>query len=223
MGVTAVVMAGGKGRRMGLSGEKALLEVGGKPAIAHVIESLQAAKKVDSIVVAVTDYVPKTAGFVSKFPVKVVKTPGREYIFDMQYVVKKLRLEKVLIIAADLPLITSEIIDSIVEYYEQCGKPALAVVVPIETKTKLGMSEEYAFAVDNKLVVPTGINMIDGRRIDDEELEQEICVCNREEVAVNVNTVQELRIAESFFKKKAGPVGFEPTISGSEGRHLDPC
>jgi adenosylcobinamide-phosphate guanylyltransferase len=197
-------MAGGKGRRMRLSEEKPLLEIGGKPVIAHVIESLQAAKKVDSIVVAVTDYVPKTAGFVSKYPVKVVKTPGREYIFDMQYVVKKLKLEKVLIIAADLPLITSEIIDCIVEDYEHCGKPALAVVVPIETKTRLGMSEEYAFAVDNKLVVPTGINMIDGRRIDDEELEQEICVCNREEVAVNVNTVQELRIAESLFKKPFG-------------------
>ena len=204
MGVTAVVMAGGKGTRMVLSEEKPIQQVGGKPIIERVIESLQAAKKVDSIVVAVTDYVPKTAGFVSKFPVKVVKTPGREYIFDMQYVVKKLRLEKVLIIAADLPLITGEIIDNIVEDYEQCGKPALAVVVPIETKTKLGMSEEYAFAVNDKLVVPTGINLIDGRRIDDEELEQEICVCNREEVAVNVNTVQELKIAESLFKKPFG-------------------
>ena len=204
MGVTAVVMAGGKGRRMGLSGEKPLLEVGGKPAIAHVIESLQAAKKVDSIVIAITDYAPKTANFVSKFPVKVVKTPGKGYIFDMRYVVKKLGLEKVLIIAADLALITSEIIDSIIDDYEQCGKPALAVVVPIETKMKLGMSEEYAFIVDDKLVVPPGINLIDGRRIDDEELEQEICVCDREEVAVNVNTVQELKIAESLFKKPFG-------------------
>src|SRR4030066_2161498 len=197
-------MAGGKGRRMGLSGEKPLFEVGGKPAIAHVIESLQAAKKVDSIVIAITDYAPKTANFVSKFPVKVVKTPGKDYIFDMQYVVKKLGLEKVLIIAADLPLITSEIIDSIVEDYERCGKPALAVVVPIETKTKLGMSKEYAFIVDDKLVVPTGINLIDGRRIGDEELEQEICICNRQEVAVNVNTVQELKVAERLFKKPFG-------------------
>jgi adenosylcobinamide-phosphate guanylyltransferase len=202
MGVTAIIMAGGKGKRMGLSGEKPLFEVGGKPAIAHVIESLQASKKVDSIVVAVTNHAPKTANFVSQFPVKVVKTPGKEYIFDMQYVVKKLKLEKVLTIAADLPLITSEIIDSIVEDYEQCGKPALAVVVPIETKMKLGMSEEYAFTVNDKLMVPTGINMIDGRRIEDEELEQEIYVCNREEVAVNVNTVQELGIAENLFKKQ---------------------
>ena len=201
MGVTAIVMAGGKGTRMGLSGEKPLLEVGGKPAIEHVIKSLQAAKKVESIVVAVTDFAPKTADFVSKFPVKIVKTPGKEYIYDMQYVIKKLKLETVLTIAADLPLITSEIIDSISEYYERCGKPALTVVVPMKTKTKLGMSGEYAFTLNDKLVVPTGINMIDGRKIDEEELDQEICVLDREEIAVNINTVQELQTAESMFKK----------------------
>ena len=203
MGVTAVVMAGGKGTRMGLSSEKPLIQVGGKPAIEHVIESLQAAKKVDSIVVAVTDFAPKTMDFVSKFPVKIVKTPGKEYIFDMQYVVKKLKLETVLTIAADLPLITSEIIDRIAEDYERCGKPALAVVVPMKTKAKLGMSGEYAFTLGDKLVVPSGINIIDGRKIDEEEMEQEICVLDREEIAVNINTVQELQTAERMFKKAA--------------------
>ena len=203
MGVTAVVMAGGKGTRMGLQEEKPLLQVGGRPAIAHVIESLQASKKVESIVVAVTDFAPKTADFVSKFPVKIVKTPGKEYIYDMQYVVKKLKLETVLTIAADLPLITSEIIDRIVEDYEQCGKPALAVVVPMEMKTRLGMSGEYAFTLGGKLVAPTGINMIDGRRIDEEELDQQICILDREEIAVNINTVRELQTAESMFKKAA--------------------
>jgi GTP:adenosylcobinamide-phosphate guanylyltransferase len=50
-------------------------------------------------------------------------------------------------------------------------------------------------------VVPAGINVIDGRRIDEEELEEEICVVDSKEVAVNINTVQELKIAENLFKK----------------------
>jgi adenosylcobinamide-phosphate guanylyltransferase len=104
---------------------------------------------------------------------------------------------------ADLPLITSEVIDDIVERYEQCGKPALAVVVPMETKRKLGFGAEYAFQVENRLVVPAGINMIDGQRIDEEKLDQEICVLDLKELAVNINTVQELRIAESLFKKSS--------------------
>ncbi|MCW4036576.1 MAG: NTP transferase domain-containing protein [Candidatus Bathyarchaeota archaeon] len=47
MGVTALLMAGGKGTRMALRGEKPLLEVDGKPMIEHVIEALRDAGKVD--------------------------------------------------------------------------------------------------------------------------------------------------------------------------------
>ena len=199
MGVTALVMAGGKGTRMALSEEKPLLKVGGKTVIEHVLSALKSAKKVDSIVVAVSIYTPKTAGFMAKFPVKIIKTPGKEYVSDMGYAVKKLRLQTVLAIAADLPLITGEVVDAIVDCYEQCGKPALAVVVPMETKEKLGLGAEYAFKLEGRYVVPAGINVIDGRRIDEEELDQEVCVVDWKEVAVNINTLEELKIAERLF------------------------
>lgn len=201
MGVTALVMAGGKGSRMALAEEKPLLMVGGKPVIEHVLKALESAKKVDCIVVAVSDYTPKTAEHLAKFPVKVVKTPGKEYVSDMGYAVKRLKLQAVLALAADLPLITAEIIDEVVRRYEECGKPALTVTVPITSKSKLGLGGEYAFEVDGELVVPAGINVIDGNRIDEEELEDAVCVVNRNEVAVNINTVQELKIAEELFQK----------------------
>lgn len=196
-------MAGGKGSRMKLSEEKPLLRLGSKPIVEHVLASLFEASKIDSVVVAVSDYTPMTASFVARFPVKVIKTPGKDYVFDMQYAVKKLKLQTVLAIAADLPLITGEVVDNILERYEKSGKPALAVVVPLETKLKLGLSREYAFQFANKTVVPAGINVIDGQRIDEEELEQEICVLDKEEVAVNINTIRELKLAESLFKKSA--------------------
>ena len=52
MGVTALVMAGGKGTRMRLAEEKPLIKVCGKPVIEYVIAALRNAKKIDSIVVA---------------------------------------------------------------------------------------------------------------------------------------------------------------------------
>jgi adenosylcobinamide-phosphate guanylyltransferase len=201
MGVTALVMAGGKGTRMVLSEEKPLLRVGGKPIIEHVLAALKNAKKVDSIVVAVSDYTPKTSRLMAKFPVTVIKTPGEEYVSDMGYAIRRLKLRVVLAIAADLPLITSDVVDAVVERYEQCGKPALSVVVPMETKEKLGLGGEYAFEVENKRVVPAGINVIDGRRVDEKELDEEIYLLDRKEVAVNINTLQELRIAEHLFAK----------------------
>ena len=184
---------------MALSEEKPLLKVGGKTVIEHVLSALKDAKKVDSIVVAVSVYTPKTARFVAKFPVKVIETPGNEYVSDMGYAVKKLKLRTVLAIAADIPLITGEVVDAIVERYEQCGKPALAVVVPLETKEKLGLGAEYAFELEGRRVVPAGINVIDGRRIDEEELDQEVFVVDWKEVAVNINTLEELKIAERLF------------------------
>ncbi|MCW4046460.1 MAG: NTP transferase domain-containing protein [Candidatus Bathyarchaeota archaeon] len=201
MGVTALVMAGGKGTRMASSEEKPLLRVGGKPVIEHVLAALGNARKIDSIVVAVSDYTPKTEKLMTGFPVTVVKTPGREYVFDLGYAVKALKLQTVMAVAADLPLITGEIVDAIIERYERCGKPALAVVVPMETKEKLGLAGDYSFVMANRRMVPAGINVIDGRRIDEKELDQEVFLLDLEEVAVNINTVQELEIAEKLFAK----------------------
>ncbi len=205
MGVTALVMAGGKGTRMALPQEKPLLTVGGKPVIEHVLAALKDAKKVDAIIVAVSGYTPKTAKHMAKLSVKVVQTPGNGYVSDMGYAVKTLKLHTVLAVTADLPLITGEIIDQIIERYEQCEKPALTVAVPIAAKSKLGLGREYAFKINGKLVVPAGINVNDGGKISEEELEQEVYVIDKTEVAVNINTVQELKTAEELFQKKHAP------------------
>src|SRR5512136_2426821 len=96
MHVTAVIMAGGKGKRMEAADEKPMLRVGQKPVVEHVITSLLKAKRVDSVVVVVGKNTPKTAKYVRRFPVKVVVTPGEGYIQDMQFVIKQLGLETVL-------------------------------------------------------------------------------------------------------------------------------
>jgi adenosylcobinamide-phosphate guanylyltransferase len=207
MTVTALVMAGGKGTRMALAEEKPMLCVGGKPVVALVLEALQKAKKVDCVVVAVSAYTPKTARYLESFPVTVLKTPGKEYVSDMGYAVKALKLQTVLAIAADMPLITGEIIDGVIECYFASGKPTLAVVVPLETKRKLGMSLGYAFDFGGKRVVPAGINVNDGGKIGDAELEQEVYVVDKVQVAVNINTVEELRIAEEQFAKTKKSLG----------------
>jgi len=203
MGVAALVMAGGKGTRMGCSEEKPLIKVCGKPVLQYVLEALKSAKKIDQIFVAVTDCTPKTAQLVKNFGVKVVETPGHNYVADMGYATQILKLGKFLAIAADLPLVTSEILDSIVERYERCGKPALTVAVPIETKTRLGMSVDYSFKMDDKDVVPAGINVIDGgKRYGDEWLDQDIFLLDRDELAVNINTPREMQTAENMLARR---------------------
>ncbi len=203
MGVTALVMAGGKGTRMRVAEEKTLIKVCGKPVIEYVIEALQKAKKIDDIIVATSASTPKTAKLMSQLPVKVLETPGKDYVSDMGYASQTLKLGVFLAIAADLPLVTGEVLDAIVERYERCGKPALTVAVALRTKVKLGMSVEYSFKMDDKDVVPVGINVIDGRRrYGDEWLDQDIYLLDLDELAVNINTVQELQLAERLLAKQ---------------------
>jgi adenosylcobinamide-phosphate guanylyltransferase len=204
MGITALVMAGGKGTRMRVAEEKPLIKVCGKPVIDYVIAALKNAKKIDSIIVAVSSCTPKTAKYLSLSSLKVIKTPGKDYVSDMGYASQNLKLGVFLAIAADLPLVSSQALDAIVERYECCGKPALTVAVPLETKTKLGMGKEYSFKMGDTDVVPVGINVIDGRkRYGDEWLDQDIYLLDLPELAVNINTVQELRLAELLLAEKS--------------------
>ena len=201
MGITALIMAGGKGTRMGLCEEKPLLKIGGKPIIEHVFNALKNAKEIDEIIVAVSRHTPKTSILMKRFPVKVLETPGNGYVPDTGYAIRRLKLDIVLTISADLPLVTGEIIDRIIGRYRRCNKPALTVAVPLETKKRLGLGAEYVLEAGNKRLVPSGINVIDGRRIDERELDEEILIIDEEELAVNVNTSGELRIAECLFEK----------------------
>lgn len=205
MGITALVMAGGKGTRMKLPMEKPLISVCGKPSVEYVLAALKEAKKIDRIIVATTNVTPKTTALMKELGVQVVETPGKDYVSDMGYTVQTLKLGVFLGISADLPLVRGEMIDEIVTRYEVCGKPALTVAVPIEVKTKLGMGVEYSFKTDDgRDVVPVGLNVIDGsKRYGDEWLDQDIFVVNHPELAVNINTVQELELAERLLSERA--------------------
>ncbi len=200
-------MAGGKGSRLKIAQEKPLIKVCGKPVIEYVLSALRNAKKVDSVVVAVSSNTPKTTELMASYQVKIIQTPGKDHVFDMGYAVEQLKLDTVLIIAADLPLITGKILDDILDYYEQCGKPALSVVVSAKTKERLGMRVGYAYQMNGKQVVPAGINIINGhKRSSDEWLEQSDYLLDMDEVAVNINTIEELLVAERLLNNKKCPI-----------------
>lgn len=202
MGITALIMAGGKGSRLRLSEEKPLIELNGKPIITYVLNTLKKAKNIDKIIVAISNNTPQTTQLLSRLKISTIKTPGKEYVYDMAYAIKKLTLQTVLVIGSDLPLITSEIIDLIVEKYNTSNKSALNVVVPLKTRNKLGLSRAYEFDLDNQKVIPAGINIINGTKIDNAELDEELLLLDRKEVALNINTLADLEIARDLITKK---------------------
>lgn len=200
MKITALVMAGGRGERLKTGEEKPLLKLCGKPMIQYVIEALRNARNIGKIIVVTSRYTRKTARKMRTFPIEVLEAPGGGYIADVHYVIKKLKLEgPVIIVSADLPLINSAIINRVVERFKRCGKPALSVMVPHELCKRMGLSSDLVLKADGNLLVPAGINILTSEMIDRDEIAEEKMVLNKEEVAVNVNTANDLRIAEKFF------------------------
>lgn len=171
--------------------------------IEHVAVALRQSRTVNRIVVAVSKNTPQTALKATELGMEVLQTPGEGYISDMRYAIRKLGLLDVLTVAADIPFITSEIVDRAVEKYNSCGKPSLAVMAPVDVYERLGSEPEYVFQIDGQELVPIGLNIIDGRMIDKPELDQAVLVTNSEESALNVNTPEELEAARKRFLKVA--------------------
>ena len=194
MSLTALVMAGGRASRMGGNVEKPLLEVSGKSMLQLVIEVLKQTS-VDRIVVASSTNTPATSIEARRLGVEVLVTPGDGFEEDMRYAIRRLRLGDVLVVSADLPFMTADIVERAVQKYRSSGKPALAVVARPELYEEIGSKPQYVFKVDGQDFVPVGINIIDGKRIDEGELDQTIFVIDSGDVILNVNTLTELDLA----------------------------
>jgi adenosylcobinamide-phosphate guanylyltransferase len=211
MGITALVMAGGEAIRMNSGTEKPLLEVGSKPMMQHVVDALRQSKIVDRIIVAVSTSTPETARMAERLRTEVLETPGEGYISDMKYAIKALGLHDVLIVSADLPLITSGIVHEAVESYASQGKPSLAVMAPVNLYRQLGRKPEYVFEVDGESLVPVGVNIIDGTRIDEPKLEEAVLITRSEELTLNVNTPRDLEAARKHLQKAKDPMNVKNT------------
>jgi adenosylcobinamide-phosphate guanylyltransferase len=188
---------------MGAKVEKPLLEISGKSMLQLVIEVLKQTS-VERIVVASSTHTPATNIEARRMGVEVLVTPGDGFEEDMRFAIRRLSLGDVLVVSADLPFMTVDIVERAVQKYRSSGKPALAVMAKPELYEEIGSKPQYLFKVDGQNFVPVGINIIDGKRIDEGELDQTIFVIESSDVVLNVNTSMELDLARKKFSDMKG-------------------
>ncbi|WP_455645307.1 NTP transferase domain-containing protein [Methanosphaera sp.] len=195
---TALIMAGGKGTRMDLDYEKPMIKVNMKPMISYVIDALVGCKYIDKILVAVSKNTPCTADYVRKFPVRIVHTGGKGYIEDLSDILSNRKYveenEVVMTIVADLPFITSDQLNDVLEHYYERDKPAMCVSVPDYLFEKYKITPTLVY----QGLVPTGVNLL---LANNEEQDQTIYVSQNVELAFNVNTLNDLNLSEHYIKK----------------------
>lgn len=200
----ALIMAGGMGKRLSKD-EKPLTLLLGKPLISYVLRALSDAQNIDCIYVVTTQKVKKTREWLYNFKnkqknIEVIETPGKGFVNDMILAVEKARISKeIFIIMADIPMVTSNLIDRIIEKYHTINTPALSVHMRLEMYNRLGLRPDIVFHRDGKLIVPCGINILNADKIREEQEDYNLIL--EDEIIINVNTVKELRLCEKLIKQ----------------------
>jgi adenosylcobinamide-phosphate guanylyltransferase len=191
-------MAGGRGSRLKM-GEKPLVTLFGRPLIDYVALALEDSS-VDSIFVATTENVPRTREWAVERGLSVVETGSYGYVADMIEAVKKAEVtDPIMIIMADLPLVTSDLIDEIIEVYEGRPEPALSTHTPLDLHSRMGRRPDSLFNYQGRLIVPAGINVLDGAEIEKEQEDFHL-ILERIELAVNVNVAGDLMLCEKIMQ-----------------------
>jgi adenosylcobinamide-phosphate guanylyltransferase len=204
MRIPALIMAGGKGTRMGLAIEKPLLPFLGKPLIDWVVEAVKSAKKVSQFYIVTSGNAPETEKKCLKEGLAVIRTDGKNYHDDLVQAILKAQLRcPISTIPADLPALTGKFIDKAISTFEDRGKDALAVFVPIKTREKLELSISSTDEYKGTWYAVAGVNIINGARIQDEgKIDTSAIITEETEVLLNINTLKDLDIAEKIIKKQ---------------------
>jgi adenosylcobinamide-phosphate guanylyltransferase len=218
-------MCGGKGTRlkktMGLDVEKPMTKLKNKPLIEYPLNALIQSNKFERIYAAVSGNTQKTREFVkSNYGDKVtlIETMGRGYSEDYLKIIKyfkemenekKLGINKILFLPIDLPLISLDTLTQLIAINQE--KPCLTIVLEKGFVKSMGIvPSEYELVIDNKNCCYSGVSIMDIRRIDTDmgnstegfaSIDEEYKTLNSVEIACNVNTLEDLNIAEKFLDK----------------------
>ena len=213
--IIAILMAGGKGTRLKSSTEKPLFKFKSKPLIEYVLSNLSKSKYIEKIVVATSPHTPETTECIAKkiknnqsnlnnltksnnkIIEEYIETPGKGYIEDLSFLLDKFEKSSkndiLVMINTDLPFVSSDIIDDVLENYFKSEKIAMSVQVPIAIFNKYGIKPSYVF--DD--FVPSGLNILISQNI--EQIEEKFIV-SKAELALNINTHDDIRLANEIFK-----------------------
>ena len=176
-------MCGGRGTRLSLAGEKPLVEIGGRAMIDRVLEALNESE-VERLYAAVSPNAPETRDHLRK-RVPTIETPGEGYVEDLTRALERVG-RPVLTATADLPLLDGEIVDRVLDRYEE---GSTTVCVPASLKRELGASVDTAFEHGGRELAPTGLNVV-GNGGEGIEVVEDV------RLAVNVNRVRDAAVAE---------------------------
>jgi adenosylcobinamide-phosphate guanylyltransferase len=196
----AAVMCGGRASRMQSEGiEKPLLKVDSVAMVERVILALVNSDRFDRIVAAVSPNTPKTKELLKSKGIEIIETSGEGYSNDLSYMLSKLKPRRVMVVPSDLPLLNSQIVSEILDAIDNSSSmkdhgPAISIVVEKGFVEKTGAKP--SIVLDQ--YCHSGITIFNTISFITEAVEEYYWVMNRKEIALNVNTKEELELAKKL-------------------------
>jgi adenosylcobinamide-phosphate guanylyltransferase len=196
----AAVMCGGRASRMQAGViEKPLLKVNSVAMVERVILALVNSDRFDRIVAAVSPNTPKTKELLKSKGIEIIETSGEGYSNDLSYLLSKLKPRRVMVVPSDLPLLNSQIVSEILDAIDNSSSmkdhgPAISIVVEKGFVEKTGAKP--SIVLDQ--YCHSGITIFNTISFITEAVEEYYWVMNRKEIALNVNTKEELELAKKL-------------------------
>ena len=197
----ALVMAGGKGTRMGFCGvEKPMIEVGGVYTVERVVNALKSSKHIDKILVSVSPNTPDTERYMNDMGIETIRTSGEDYVEDLHDSFRILSGKYVLTCPSDVPLLRPFTVDAFIDYFLKNPDDSMTAVVEEDVVVKSGITPSFDFGYEGRKWVISGMNIMDREKIlSNEVLSYSYFMTDWVDLAINMNTEHELKIARSFF------------------------
>lgn len=188
-----IIMAGGRGTRMGGGGTEKLLLRYKKPAILHVADSLKDSGCFERIVAATSPNSPDTRRLLESEGIETFDTSGSGYVEDLNCVLRSIR-GVALVASGDLPLLDGCIIQKVLRCHAaESAWTSIVVSQAFLESLGLGVGEEVRH--EGRMCCYSGISVVNTDEISslDAVAETRVVMDDRR-LAFNLNTPHDFKL-----------------------------
>lgn len=182
--------------------EKPMHMMGDKPVVGRVVDALKQSTHIDRILVSVSDNTPNTEEYLNGIEVETIRTSGESFMDDLHQAFESMEGDYVLTCPSDLPLLTTEVVNTFIEYFVPGLMESAIAVVDEATVLRTGITPSYTRECNGRHWVLSGLCIMNRpRTLAGDYLEEYLFETNWVELSVNVNTPKELDLARSYFRE----------------------
>jgi adenosylcobinamide-phosphate guanylyltransferase len=196
----ALVLAGGKGSRMGRCGiEKPMHMIGDVPVVKRVVDVLSSSSNIDRVLVSVSGNTKETEKYLKAEGIETIRTSGNDFMGDLHAAFETMNNRFVMTAPSDMPLLSRQAVDMLYEFFDPDTMESAIAVAGEDLVRTVGISPSYSTEINGRRWVLSGLCIMDRvKTLNNVFLKEAYMLTDMFELAVNVNTPEELELARKM-------------------------